>query len=225
MRIVVATTDREWAAPLSALLRERGFVVDEVDDVFDAMALLAEPTVGLVVHSSIGPEEALLGVKSIQRRFGDRIRVIGVGPLEDAPDGWENNPYLYVRLVERLAVDLEPAVVAQPSGPAVESRTPDEPTRALRSLETLGDVSRILQIARFGTYFELLEVPRDAARSEVIASAASLRELLDEELVPAHVVDVCYEELAEVRAAVDDAEGVLTSRRAREAYTQEQGAQ
>ncbi len=221
MRVVVATTDSDWAAPLCALVRERGAEVFVAADIIDAMSVLAEPTVGLVVHSSIGTDEALLGVKSVSRRFGDRIRVIGVGPLDadrQPPEDWQPNPYLYVKLVEFLTADL--SVPAQDLGATPVVGTPEVPaTRG--SIETLGDVSRVLQTARFGSYFELLEVQRDAPNAAIVESAAGLRDVLDEETVPSHVVDVCYEELAEVRAAVEDAVGVLTSRRARTAYVSE----
>jgi hypothetical protein len=78
----------------------------------------------------------------------------------------------------------------------------------------------LLHTARFEPYFELLRVDREADDPTIQGAASGLRDALDEEAVPAHVVDVCYEELAEVRAAVDDAEAVLTSRPARMAYLQ-----
>ncbi|MFT6398696.1 MAG: hypothetical protein ACJAYU_003458 [Bradymonadia bacterium] len=223
MRVVVATTDIDWAAPLTALLREKGMEVEVAADIIDAMAVLAEPTVGLVVHSSIGADEARLAVKSVSRRFGDRIRVVGVGPLEGVeapPEDWRPNPYLYVKLVEFLTTGL--AESARESGDHTTApRIVVESVLKARTIETLGDVSRVLQIARYGSYFELLDVSPDSGDAAIVSAAAVLREVLDEETVPSHVVDVCYEELAEVRAAVEDAAGVLTSRRARAAYVRE----
>lgn len=217
MRIVIATTDSDWSAPLAALLRERGFDTAEVPGVLEAMALLDEPTVGLVANADIGSDEALLALKTVSRRFPDRIQCVGVGVVEGGASpgtAWCENPYQYVRLVETLTADLaDPNAVTRPA-PLSE----DDEGREPFAIGTLGEVSRLLHTARFDPYFRLLRVDRDATNSEVKLAASALRDALDEDAVPAHVVDACYEELAEVRAAVDDAEAVLTSGAARMAY-------
>lgn len=213
MRILIASTDPDWSPPLASMLRERGFEVEEVDNVIDAMALLAEPTVAFVVHESVGPDESALAVRTVARRFHPRVRSVGVGTTPPPGAEWFAEPFAYVRLVEFVTEGLDdPNAITQPA----PSDDHDEP--ALPSVTTLSDVGRLLHRARYEPYYELLGIPSEARGDEVAAAADRLAYVLDEGAVPPHVVDACYEELAEIRAAVADARAVLTSPDARRAY-------
>lgn len=214
MRILIASTDPDWSPPLASMLRERGFEVEEVDNIIDAMTLLAEPTVAFVVHESVGDDESALAVRSVARRFHPRVRSVGVGTNRPTDAEWFVEPYAYVRLLEFVTDGLDdPNAITKPG-----SLTEEAAESATLEVTTLSDVGRLLHRARFASYDDLLDVPRDASSSDVSAAAERLRLALDQGGVPPHVVDACYEELAEIRAAVDDAEAVLTSEPARRAY-------
>lgn len=250
MFVVVCAQDPEWSAPLSAMLRERGFDVVEAHDLVDALASVrAEGAFGIVVNTDIGDVEAAAAFRAIGRRFGGRIRRVGVGgsnPGPEVAEAWVDSPYRYVAVVaamgappERRATDAPKTAHADRPGPSptpapgaprteaaprpnevstssgLSAALPDTHRIAASAAPsgpvTLAEVHRLLQVARFESYEALLGVSVGASAELVDHAAALMLERLDDDAIPPHVADAAFDELSELRAAIEDACAILAS--------------
>lgn len=122
------------------------------------------------------------------------------------------------------ALPVVPAPTAAVAPEADASMTPGETAPQVRPVVppaagrvatvgpmTLAEIHRLLQVARFDTYADLLGVPADAAPAAVTRAAESMLARLDDDRVPVHVFDAAFSEVLELRAAIEDAAAVLAS--------------
>ncbi len=244
--VILAANSPDWRLPLAALLRERGVEVTESDDVFDAITELRHGAASVVVlHVDLGEEEVALAARTIRKRHGVDVRVVLVGGGDEAATrefaellgfhAWFADPHRYVAIANAVAVHaLEGATAAGERAPterpsARSSAPPVIATGDHTVAETGGhafadrpvseaELRRLLRVARHEDYFALLDLRRTATREQIDNAWRHLRHRLAESEIPAHLGEVMYRELREVRAAIDDAHAVLMSPAARDAY-------
>ncbi|MCB9507747.1 MAG: hypothetical protein H6700_02740 [Myxococcales bacterium] len=207
MIVFVATPDTAWAAPLLALLRERGADARHVDDVVDALGWLrTSPAHGLVLDVRCGEDEVALGAASARRR-APSLAVVVAGPLVRELETSVTvvaDPHAYVAIVDAaLPGARRPPVIGPGNGGALAN---------LEGPVTHAEVVQRLRIARFEPYAALLGVREGGSTGSIHAAADALLDRLAPGRVPGAVADLVHAELVELRAAIVDARDVLAAR-------------
>ena len=208
--VIVVTTDDAWWAPLAALFEVRGVRARRVHDAVDAIGEVKRGGVlSVVFDAAEAPDEVLLAARALARRDAE-LPAVWVGEATEETTALFSSTiperFGYVAIVD--AVD--------------DSSTPDTPAPAtdVEPLDEAG-LQRLLRLARDEDYFVLLDARRSSDTRTLEALAGRLLARLAR--LPEATARQRPDEVAELREAIEDARGVLTSPRARALYLGEEG--
>lgn len=224
MRAIVCSDQLNLTAPLSALLREVDVPVHTTSDVFEALdAARSEPACVLVLDGRLDAADVTLAVRGARRHLDARhlLIVVGTAPSPGAVDGgvaevWHEDAFAFVAVRDAAAAHAASVASApEPAAPPPDAAVGRAPAHRKT---TDADIDAALDRARTGSYYECLGVTRGAAGDAIRAAAEQARAAFARDALAPNLVDVRLPALTEIRAAIDDAEAVLTDPIARRWY-------
>ena len=228
MLAIVCSDQPNLTAPLSALLREVDVGVHATDDVFEALeSARAESACALVLDARIDAADVELGLRGARRHLGPQHLVVVVGgeasgePRSGGPvEHHSADAFAFIDVRDAIRTHAEKvadlAVQTPPRAAGTSPPIPPPVTQATRT--TAADIDTALSVARTGSYYDCLGVTRGASDATVRDAAARALARFAAGSLASGLVDVRLDDLVEIRAAIRDAEAVLTDPIARRWY-------